>query len=151
MKKYIFILLAAMAFVACSEEEVKPVIVESDIVGFVTDTQDTTLTASTQILEIIFSPAEQYKEILADAEWNIQDIYLWNNGIGGYDFSTNLAESEPNWIKVRKVHQGGKTILQVAIEKNESTEKRGISVCIGQKVHNVNYIGVAKIMQKACE
>ena len=143
-------LIMSTSFVSC-DDEVQPAIVESDIVGFVTDTQDTTLTASTQILEIIFSPAEKYKEILADAEWNIQDIYLWNNEIGDYDFSTNLAESEPDWIKVRKVQQSNKTILQVTIEKNESFGKRGISVCIGQKVHNVNYIGVFKIMQKGKE
>ena len=147
---WLFAILSGTCLVGC-DDDVHPVINEGDISGFITDIQDTTLSMSDHALEIRISPAVKYKELLTDTGWGVQDIYIWNNEIGGYDFSKSITETELDWAELKKIQKEGKTLLQVIVKENETSEKRGASICIGQKIQGVNYLGVVNIMQRGRE
>lgn len=145
MKKYIFILLAAMAFVACSDDEPTPKIVEDSIDGFEATIQKT----ATAVYVVEFTPKETYKGLITPTGWEVQEIFLLNGETGDFDFKNDYAGKALDWATVEKSLTDGKATLQVTLSENTTKVKRGLLVCVGQRgTDGREYIGVAEIIQE---
>lgn len=144
-------LMMSTSFVSC-EDEVQPAIVESDITGYLSEISDTILNASGHVFDIGIIIKEEYEDIISNSEWNIQEVFLWDAEMDGFNFKNNVMEELPSWILLNRIQEGNQAKLHIQLSKNSNTEKRGLSISIGQKGRDGNnYIGVFTIMQKGLE
>lgn len=142
----IILLFGILTFIGCSNDED---IVHSEVQGFVSDIQDTTLTAVAHEITIQITTKEDCVNDLSNVKWDLKGVNEWDDTLPGSDKwvlnpktlqSTN-EECGLEWVKVKKETDGNNTYLKVTLSANETDMLRGIRIYVGyQKNKVVTYL-----------
>lgn len=133
MKKNLFFTIITSIFVITScenKEEIYPWPADPWYT-FNTEIADTVLSADQHQFTIEITPMEDAQ--IQDWE-HILINGIWDESLPGEDDKWLINSGDCSWIKLEKLKKNGKSIIQVTMNSNETSERRGIRFYVYTKV-----------------